>query len=133
MGQKQRQSGFSLPTTIFLMVVLALLGVSMTSLVTSQQQRSVQSIQTVRAGYAASAGFEWGVWSVTNNLACFSHDVGKDYKVLDDEENISLFEIRVSCDEDADVYEITSLAVFKNSSHGNVDYIQRRVYGRVAM
>jgi MSHA biogenesis protein MshP len=55
--------GFSLPTAIFLLVILALLGAFMISLSATQNAMSVQDVQGSRAYQAARAGMEWGLYS----------------------------------------------------------------------
>lgn len=56
---RARAAGFSLVSAIFLMVVLAILGVSLVSLSAVQHATAAQQLQTVRANYAARAGVEW--------------------------------------------------------------------------
>lgn len=72
--------GFSLVSAIFLLVVLAGLGVAMITISTVQHQSSALDVQGTRAYHAARAGMEWGVFqrlqvpaycaaAVTNNIA----------------------------------------------------------------
>ena len=66
--------GFSLPTAIFLLVILSLLGAFMLSLSTTQSITSAQDVQGARAYRAARGGVEWALYnlkSVTPN-ACFA-------------------------------------------------------------
>lgn len=58
------QRGFSIVTAIFLIVVLALLGVFIVSVTGIQQSSQVLDIQGVRAYQAARAGIEWGAYQV---------------------------------------------------------------------
>jgi MSHA biogenesis protein MshP len=67
-----RQSGVGLVTAIFLLVVLAGLGVAMVSLFTSQQASADLDLQGARAYQAARAGIEWGVYQRLRNDACNS-------------------------------------------------------------
>lgn len=61
---ESRQAGFSIVTAVFLIVVLALLGVFIIS-VTGLQQSSLQlDVQGVRAYQAARAGVEWAAFQV---------------------------------------------------------------------
>jgi MSHA biogenesis protein MshP len=61
-----RQRGFSIVSAIFLLVVLAALGVAIVSVSTTQNVTSAQDIQGSRAYHAARAGAEWGVFQVMN-------------------------------------------------------------------
>jgi MSHA biogenesis protein MshP len=56
--------GFSLPTAIFLLVILALLGAFMVSLSTTQNVMSAQDVQGSRAYNAARAGMEWALYNL---------------------------------------------------------------------
>ena len=58
------QRGFSIVTAIFLIVVLALLGVYIVSVTGIQQTSSQLDVQGVRAYQAARAGIEWGAFQV---------------------------------------------------------------------
>jgi MSHA biogenesis protein MshP len=57
-----KSAGLALVTAIFLLVVLAGLGVAVVSLTTSQQASSIQDLQGGRAYQAAKAGLEWGLY-----------------------------------------------------------------------
>jgi MSHA biogenesis protein MshP len=65
-----RQAGVGLVTAIFLLVVLAGLGVAMVGLFTSQQASADLDLQGARAYQAARAGIEWGVYQRMQNNAC---------------------------------------------------------------
>lgn len=56
--------GFSLPTAIFLLVILALLGAFMVSLSTTQNVMSAHDVQGSRAYHAARAGMEWALYNL---------------------------------------------------------------------
>ncbi|MBP6850620.1 MAG: hypothetical protein KA164_03400 [Rhodoferax sp.] len=57
--------GFATIVALFLLVVLAALGAFMVSISTSQQVGSAQDVQGTRAYWAARAGLEWGIGSLT--------------------------------------------------------------------
>lgn len=58
------QRGFSLPTAIFLIVILAALGVFIVFVSGIQQSSQALDVQGVRAYQAARAGIEWGAYQV---------------------------------------------------------------------
>jgi MSHA biogenesis protein MshP len=66
----KREAGVGLVTAIFLLVVLAGLGVAMVSLFTSQQASSDLDLMGARAYQAARSGLEWGIYRRTRNGAC---------------------------------------------------------------
>jgi len=63
-GQRLQQ-GFAAIAAIFLVVILAALGAFMVSFSNTQHLTSAQDIQGSRAYWAARAGLEWGIASVT--------------------------------------------------------------------
>jgi len=65
-----RQRGVGLVTAIFLLVVLAGLGVAMVSITTSQQASASVDLLGARAYQAARAGLEWGIFRRLRNGAC---------------------------------------------------------------
>lgn len=66
------QRGFSLVSAIFLLVVLAGLGVAMVSISTVHHTSSAFDVQGIRAYQAARAGVEWGLFQRIQNNACAS-------------------------------------------------------------
>lgn len=61
MHSLRAQRGVGIVTAIFLLVVLAALGVAMVSVFTAQQATSALDVMGARAYLAARAGAEWGV------------------------------------------------------------------------
>lgn len=61
---RRLQRGFSIATAIFLIVVLALLGVFIVSITSIQQSSQQIDLQGVRAYQAARAGIEWAAFQV---------------------------------------------------------------------
>lgn len=66
----KRERGFSLVTAIFLLVVLAALGVAMVTISSVQHQSTSLDVQGVRAYQAARAGMEWGLYQRLRNNSC---------------------------------------------------------------
>ncbi len=60
----RQQSGFTIVSAIFILVVLAALGAFIVNISTSQQIGSALDVQGARAYQAARAGIEWGVYQV---------------------------------------------------------------------
>lgn len=59
-----RQSGFTMMSAIFIVVVLAVLGAFIAGISSTQQVGSAQDVQGSRAYQAARAGIEWGIYQV---------------------------------------------------------------------
>lgn len=58
----KRQAGVSIVTAIFLVVVLALMGVGMVSLLTTSQQSISQEITSAKAYMAGRSCLQWGMY-----------------------------------------------------------------------
>lgn len=70
MSRARRQSGFSLVTAIFLLVVLAMLGAFMLRLSGTQHVTTAQDVQGSQAFRAARTGLEWAIASIKAAAAC---------------------------------------------------------------
>ena len=89
----RREAGVGLVTAIFLLVVLAGLGVAMVSLYNAQQASSNLDLQGARAYQAARAGLEWGLFQQMRNGRC---DADKRFAMPADA-TLSGFTVVVSC------------------------------------
>ena len=65
----KREQGFSLISTIFILVVLASLGGYIAKLSSVQHMTSALSVQSARAWFAARSGLEWVAYQI-NNSGC---------------------------------------------------------------
>ncbi len=63
---RKLQSGFSIVTAIFIIVILAALGAFMVTIGSGQQIGLAQDVSGVRILQAARTGIEWGVYQVLN-------------------------------------------------------------------
>jgi MSHA biogenesis protein MshP len=91
---RRRSGGVGLVTAIFLLVVLAGLGVALVTIFTSQQQAIALDEQGVRAGQAARAGIEWGLYHRLRDNACAD---GATYPVALAGEVLGGFTLTVNC------------------------------------
>jgi MSHA biogenesis protein MshP len=66
----RRQAGVGIVTAIFLLVVLAGLGVAMVGIYTSQQGSANVDLLGAQAYQAARAGLEWGIFQHRRNPPC---------------------------------------------------------------
>ncbi len=62
---KKYQRGFVLVSAIFLLLVIAALGLFTVTISTTQQQSLVMDAQGSRAYQAAKAGIEWSIYQIT--------------------------------------------------------------------
>jgi len=61
---RRRSAGLGIVTAVFLLVVIAGLGVAVVSMLTTQQTKAVQDELGARAYQAARAGTEWALYQV---------------------------------------------------------------------
>ena len=62
MYPNKKQKGFAIVSAIFLIVVLAFLGVSMSRILTSGQQAINQDISSLQAYYASQSSLQWSMY-----------------------------------------------------------------------
>jgi MSHA biogenesis protein MshP len=129
------ESGFVLPTAIFLLVILAALATYMVSLSRTSQLSSALDIQGGRAYQAARAGIEWAAWQVIDpqNLQPSPAPCPASPTALALTGTLAAFAVSVSCTrtlatDGADtvaIYQITSTA--SAGAAGEVDFVQRQI------
>lgn len=129
------ESGFVLPTAIFLLVILGALGAYMVSLSRTSHISSALDVQGGRAYQAARAGIEWGAWQVVDPQALQPSPTPcpASPTVLTLSGTLAAFTVNVSCTrtlttDGADsvaIYQITSTATAGVA--GEVDYVERQI------
>lgn len=123
------QRGFSLISTLFMLVVLAALGAYMVRLNVAQQTTTTLSLQSVRAWYAATSGLEWAVYRINSSNSCpavlssFAAEgftitlTGCDsHSVTEGASNYTLYDVQVEA---------------SRGSFGSADYVVRRLRATV--
>ena len=130
------QSGFSLVATIFILVILAVLGGYMSVMSINLNQQTALSVQGVRAEFAASSGLNWAAEYVLNTTNCPSPMPRS--VTVDGNSDLEGFDVQVtSCSKTDHVeagtsYSIYSLSVTaERGSYGDVDYVQRSLTATV--
>lgn len=135
LAARRRSAGLGLVTAIFLLVVLAGLGVAMVTVFTSQQQSSGLDVQGARAYQAARAGIEWGLFQQLRNGSCAASSTF----ALPADSVLSGFTVTVTCKASgADplmrhVLEATACnqpagdGTCPNGATNSPDYVQRKV------
>lgn len=126
------ESGFVLPTAIFLLVVLAALGSYMVSLSRASHISSALDMQGGRSYQAARAGIEWAAWQSIQNAAAYGcATAGTSSNVISFSADLASFTTTVACssatyDEGGNtvrVYSITSTA--SSGEAASNDYVER--------
>ena len=129
------ESGFVLPTAIFLLVILAALAAYMVSLSRTSHISSALDIQGGRAYQAARSGIEWAAWQVVDpqNLQPSPVPCPASPTALTLTGALAAFAVNVTCTrtistDGADtvaVYQITSTAT--SGVVGEMDYVDRQI------
>ncbi len=125
----KNQAGFTLVQAIFILVVLALLGVVMMRMIGTQSTTSAFALQGTRAYQAARSGLEWGAARATGGNCAAGSSM-----------TISGFSVTVDCTNTLftegagpaySVFHLSSVAEF--GTYGSPSYIQRRVEAKVKL
>lgn len=128
---RRAQSGFVLPTAIFLLVVLAALAAYMVTLSRTSQISSALEVQGARAYQAARAGIEWAAWQVAVPSAPPPCPASPATLTLTG--TLASFDVTVTCSrlQDTDgadavsIYQITSTATA--GGVGEMDRVERQI------
>jgi MSHA biogenesis protein MshP len=134
--QPRAESGFVLPTAIFLLVVLAALASYMVSLSRTSHISSALDIQGARAYQAARAGIEWAAWQVVdpqNPPPSPAPPCPASPTALTLTGTLTPFAVSVTCTRTVEtdgadavvIYQITSTA--SAGLAGEVDFVQRQI------
>lgn len=126
-----RQNAFSLVPALFLLVVLAALGLVAVRLAGVQQQTVVLAMQSGRAYAAARSGVEWSAYQALNNGSCAAATLSLT------EGGLAGFTVETDCSStshtegpnNVNVYVIDAFAW--SGSYGNPDYVSRRIRSTV--
>lgn len=125
----KQQGGFALVAAVFIVVVLALLGIMMVTIGGMQRATASAAVQGARAYHAARAGIEWGAFQA---MPPTSSCVASSNFTLSIP-GLNGFNVTVQCASTQhrergdlyDVYVITSTAT--SGSFGDADYVSRRI------
>lgn len=140
--RRRAQRGFSIITAIFLLVVLAFLGVAMVTFSTSQHQSSALDVIGTRAYHAARAGIEWGAYQVLPAsagafaTACRAGTTSQGVTPLPG--TLSGFNVNVECSATAHTEDAATITVYQltsTASQGTVatpGYVERQMTVTIA-
>jgi len=129
---KKSSCGFTLLSAIFLLVVIAALGLFAVTISNTQQQNSVMDVLGSRAYQAAKAGLEWGSYQISKggvtSCAAFPQPT------LPAGTQLSAFTVSVACSVTTytegintfSVYQLTSTAT-TGGAIGSTGYVERQL------
>ena len=127
----KRQRGFSLVSAIFLLVVLAGLGVYAVRLNTLQQQTVTAGLRAAQAFHAARTGVAWGAYRALNAGSCGSTTLNLT------EGATAGFRVSVQCSQSTHTEGSSTVRVFvfdvraEAGTYGGPDYVSRRVQTKI--
>jgi MSHA biogenesis protein MshP len=131
MIKRLQQRGISLVPALFLMIVLAALGVVAARLTAVQQQTVVLAMQSARAYSAARAGVDWAAYQAIANSSCGAATLALT------ETGLSGFSVQTSCTSSTHsegpnaVTVYTIIAFAWTGAYGTPDYVSRRIRSTV--
>ncbi len=128
------QSGFTLITALFLLIVVALLSVYLVTFRNVQQSTVLYAQQGARAMQAAHAGIEWGIYESVVNGNCIANPPFTAAGTA-----LSAFSITLGCTSSAHeeagipitTYVLTSTA--QTGTYGTLDYVYRSLRATVSV
>ncbi len=127
----RRQHGFALVVAIFLLVVLASLGVYIVKISGVQHQTVNIALLGTRAFEAARTGIEWGAFQALDSGACTTTTLNLTEGGLDG------FDVDVTCTttahtEEGNAYDLYLIDVeARAGAYGTPDYVSRRLRATV--
>lgn len=121
-----RQSGLSIISALFMLLLMAALGAFILTFSVVQHVTQAQDIQGSRAYWAANAGIAWGAYRVVTDNACASATL-----------TVEGFTVTVGCSSSAytegsstvNIYSITSTA--SEGTFGSAGYVERQLQATV--
>ena len=128
---RTRQLGISLVPALFLLIVLAALGLVIVKLGAVQQQTVVLSMQSARAYAAARAGIEWAAYQALVNGSCAGASLALG------EGGLTGFSVDTTCSSSTHSEGPTTVTVYVidafayAGAYGTPDYVSRRVRSTV--
>ncbi|MDH3614693.1 MAG: pilus assembly protein MshP [Gammaproteobacteria bacterium] len=129
--QTKSQNGFSLVPALFLLVVLAALGIVAVRLAGVQQQTVVLAMQSSRAYAAARSGIDWSAYQALVNGSCAASTLALT------EVGLAGFSVDTSCSSTTHAEGPNTVTVFVidafawSGSYGTPDYASRRIRSTV--
>jgi len=127
MMNRNRQSGISLVPALFLLIVLAALGVVAVRLTAVQTQTVVLAMQSARAFSAARTGIDWSAYQALVNGSCASATLTLT------EGGLNGFSVDTRCSvtshsEGPQTVSVYTIEAFASSGvYGTPDYVSRRI------
>lgn len=107
------QRGFSLISAIFLLVVIAALGMFAVTLSTTQHQSQTMEVMGARAYQAALTGVEWAAYQIGNSPANAATPVGCTQTLTGLGGNLTAFSVAVSCTAASAIEGTTTVWVYE--------------------
>ncbi len=127
-----RQQGFSLVSAIFLLVVLAGLGIYAVRLNTMQQQTVTAGLRGAQAYQAARTGVAWGAYRALNAASCVASTT-----LNLTEGAANGFRVTVQCTQRTHTEGTSTVHVYvldvkaEAGSYGGADYVSRRLQTKI--
>jgi len=134
----KKQTGFSLVSAVFIVVILGLIGGYIVSISALTGQSMNLSSLGVKAYYAAKSGLEWGIYQVAPSGGVAPFNCPASPTTLTFTQNgLSGLSAVVTCSSNSfteygityKVFQINAMGSY--GTPGNVDYVSRRLYTTV--
>ncbi|MFV2033137.1 MAG: pilus assembly protein MshP [Gammaproteobacteria bacterium] len=133
MVRDKKDTGFTLLTALFLIAVVAVLGIYMVNARVVQQITLVYSLQGARAMQAARAGMEWSIYDSIVGGNCSNTSFNPTGAAL------SAFSVNLSCSSSVHTEGTTAVTTYRLTSsastgaYGTLDYVYRSLQASVSI
>lgn len=136
MIKTRRESGFTLVTAIFIIVILATLVGYMVSITGVQSATSLLALQGARAAAAARSGIEWGIYEAFNHpvATCGAAPATPATNSFTlNETGLRDFTVSVTCSYTNHTEQTVTLPVYRivvlaqHGTYGSPDYVSRQM------
>ena len=119
MINSNRNNGFGLVATLFLVVTLASAGAMMVNVGGTQQQTTLLALQSARAYSAADAGIEWAIARVAGNVALCNVGASTNLGTLQfSAGGLNGFIVEVTCERSQHVEDTTTINIITMTAIG---------------
>ncbi len=139
-SSRRFQRGFSLISAIFLLVIIATLGMFAVTLFTGQQQAATLDMLGSRAYQAARAGIEWGAYQILTpgTISCGTYAAPASNSVALEAAGLQDFTVTVACGSTAvseasatvTIYQLTSTVT--RGTVATPYYVERQLTATIA-
>lgn len=117
----KKTKGFMLIYTLFILVILAMMGITLTKLFQGSSQMSLQALVSANVRLATRSGMEWGIAKIVSTKDCFA--IHNQLLVIND------VNVALTCTASTDSESVNTIYVFMVGVTGEKGSFGSSLYG----